>query len=46
MEKFFSKIDVFSMATDNLIDRFKEIYGDKYNNKIRKVPFGLSNLYF
>lgn len=44
IEKFFSKIDTFSMATDNLINRFKEIYGEKYNDKIKKVTFGLSNL--
>ena len=43
-DKLLSKMDNFSMSTDNLIYRFKKAFGNKYDDKIRKIPFGLANL--
>ena len=43
-QKIFNKIDAISMATNNLIKKFKGVYGTKYDEKIFKLPFGLTNL--
>lgn len=43
-DKLFEKVDCFSMATDNLIERFRKAFGNKYDSKIMKVPFGLASL--
>lgn len=43
-KKIFDKIDSISMASNSLIDKFRGAYGSKYDDKICKLPFGLSNL--
>lgn len=40
--KLIEKIDVITMASDNMIKRFEEAYDSKYTQKIKKVAFGLS----
>lgn len=43
-KKIFDRIDAISIATNNIKDKFKRVFGNEYDSKLYKVPFGLTNL--
>lgn len=38
---YFDKVDVITLSTNEMVSRFHDVYGDRYDSKLQRIRFGV-----